>query len=92
MPDQIIDAVMARSIHADAVRTHPLAARVIVRDQVDYPGDLVARLVTDQLTPLRAAGRHSGGLHVQLPPGLVRSERQPSDPPEMVETWVAAPA
>jgi hypothetical protein len=22
MPDQIIDAVMARSIHADAVRTH----------------------------------------------------------------------
>ena len=51
MPDQIIDAVMARSIHADAVRTHPLAAWVIVRDQIDYPRDLVARLVTDQLTP-----------------------------------------
>jgi hypothetical protein len=33
MQDQIIDAVMARSIHADAVRTHPLAAWVIVRDQ-----------------------------------------------------------
>jgi hypothetical protein len=27
--DQIIDAVMARAIHADAVRTHPLAAWVI---------------------------------------------------------------
>jgi hypothetical protein len=26
MPDQIIDAVMACSIHADVVRTHPLAA------------------------------------------------------------------
>jgi hypothetical protein len=26
MPDQIIDPVMACSIHADAVRTHPLAA------------------------------------------------------------------
>jgi hypothetical protein len=26
MPDQIIDAVMARSVHADAVRAHPLAA------------------------------------------------------------------
>ena len=51
MQDQIIDAVMASSIHADAVRTHPLAAWVIVRDQIDYPGDLVARLVTDQLTP-----------------------------------------
>jgi hypothetical protein len=24
MPDQIIDAVMARAIQADAVRTHPL--------------------------------------------------------------------
>ena len=53
MQDQIIDAVMARSIHADAVRTHPLAAWVIVRDQIDYPGDLVARLVTDQLRCLQ---------------------------------------
>jgi hypothetical protein len=35
MPDQIIDAVMARAIHADAVRTHPLAEWVIVRDQID---------------------------------------------------------
>jgi hypothetical protein len=26
MPDQIIDTVTARSVHADAVRTHPLAA------------------------------------------------------------------
>jgi len=51
MQDQIIDAVMAHSIHTDAVRTHPLAAWVIVRDQVDYPGDLVACLVTDVLTP-----------------------------------------
>jgi hypothetical protein len=51
MPDQVIDTVMAPSIHADAVRTHPLAAWVIVRDQIDYPGDLVARLVTDVLTP-----------------------------------------
>ena len=30
MPDQIIDAVMARSIHTDAVRTHPLAAWVVL--------------------------------------------------------------
>jgi hypothetical protein len=37
MPDQIIDAVMARSIHIDAVRAYPLAAWVIARDQIDYP-------------------------------------------------------
>jgi hypothetical protein len=47
MQNQVIDAVMARCIHTDAVRTHPLAAWVIVRDQIDYPGDLMARLVTD---------------------------------------------
>jgi hypothetical protein len=92
MPDQIIDAVMARSIHADAVRMHPLAAWVIVRRQIDYPGHLVARLVTDQLTPYVLLADTLGGLHAQLPPGLVRSERQPSDPPEIVETWVAASA
>ena len=43
MQNQIIDAVMARSIHTNAVRTHPLAAWVIVRDQIDYPRALVAR-------------------------------------------------
>jgi len=92
MPDQIIDAMMARSIHADAARTHPLAAWVIVRDQIDYPGDLVARLVTDVLTPYVLLADTLAGLHTQLPIGLVRLERQPSDPPEIVETWVAAPA
>jgi len=92
MPEQIIDAMMAQSIHADAARTHPLAAWVIVRDQIDYPGDLVARLVTDVLTPYVLLADTLAGLHTQLPIGLVRLERQPSDPPEIVETWVAAPA
>ncbi len=92
MPDQIIDAVMACSIHADAVRTHPLAAWVIVRDQIDYPAALVACLVTAQLTPYVLLAETLGGLHAQLPLGLVHSERQQSDPPEIVETWVAAPA
>jgi len=92
MSDQIIDAMMAQSIHADAVRTHPLAAWVIVRDQIDYPGDLVARLVTDDLTPYVLLADTLAGLYAQLPLGLVRLERQASDPPEIVETWVSAPA
>jgi hypothetical protein len=25
--------------------------------------------------------------HAQLPPRLVRTERQPADPPEVVEIW-----
>jgi hypothetical protein len=64
---------------------------VIVRDQIDYPHRLVARLGTDQLTPYVLLADTLGGLHAQLPPGLVRSERQLSDPPEIVGTWVAAP-
>jgi len=91
MSDQIIDAVMARSIQADAVRTHPLAAWVSVRDTVDYPGDLVARLVTDGLTPYVLRADNLAGLHAQLPPGLARVARQASDPPEVVEVWVSAP-
>ena len=31
--DQIIDAVMARSIQADAVRRHPLLAWVVTQDE-----------------------------------------------------------
>jgi hypothetical protein len=89
MLDQIIDAVMARSIHADAVRAHPLAAWVIARDQIDYPGQLVARLVTDAPTSYVLLSDTLAGLQAQLPPGLVRSERQPAEPPEVVEIWFA---
>jgi hypothetical protein len=54
-----------------------------VRDQIDCPGDLVARLVTDQLTLYVLLAYTLGDLHTQLPLGLVRSERQPSDPREL---------
>ena len=51
MSDQIIDAVMARAVQADAVRLHPLVGWVVMRDQPDYPGEIIARLVTDVPTP-----------------------------------------
>ena len=51
--DQIIDAVIARSIQTDAERTHPMLAWVIIRDEEFYPGQFMARLVTNTLTPLR---------------------------------------
>jgi hypothetical protein len=89
MLDQIIDAVMARSIHADAVRAHPLAAWVIARDQIDYPGRMVARVVTDVPTSYVLISDTLAGLHAQLPPGLVRTGRQPAEPAEVVEIWFA---
>jgi hypothetical protein len=35
MDDQIIDAVMARSLHADACRAHPLVGWIVMHDPPD---------------------------------------------------------
>jgi hypothetical protein len=35
--DQIIDAAMASGLQADAIRTHPLVAWIVTRDEVTYP-------------------------------------------------------
>jgi hypothetical protein len=88
MPYQIIDAVMARAIQADIERTHPLFAWIIMRDVPEYPGSLVARLVADTPTPYILLGHTLAEVQTQLPPGLERTERQPSDPPEVVEIWL----
>ena len=87
MPDQIIDAVMARALQADAVRIHPLVGWIVMRDQTEHPGLLVARLVGDTSTPYVLQGATLGKIRASLPPGLERSERQPSDPAEVVEVW-----
>jgi hypothetical protein len=87
MAYQIIDAVMARAIQDDSARAHPLFAWIIMRNLPEYPGALVARLVTDAPTPYVLLSHTLPELHAQLPPGLERSERQPSDPPEVVEVW-----
>jgi hypothetical protein len=77
---QIVDAVMARSIPADAARSHPLFAWIIMRDLPEYPGSLVARLVTETSTPYILLGHTLAEVQAQLPPGLERSDRQPADP------------
>jgi hypothetical protein len=87
MPYQIIDAVMARSLQADAARDHPLLAWIVMRDLPKYPGSIAARLVTDTPTPYILLGHTLAEVQARLPPGLERSERQPSDAPEVVEIW-----
>jgi hypothetical protein len=51
MADQIIDAEMARSLHVDACRAHPLVGWIVMRDPPDYPGKFAARLVTNLPSP-----------------------------------------
>jgi hypothetical protein len=46
MDDQIIDAVMARSLRAVACRAHPLVGWIVMRDPPDYPDRFMARLMT----------------------------------------------
>jgi hypothetical protein len=87
MPYQIIDAVMARSLQDDAARDHPLFAWVIMQNLPEFPGAFVARLVTDAPTPYILLGHTLAEVQVQLPPGLVHSGRQSSDPPAVVEAW-----
>ena len=87
MADQIIDAAMARSIQVDAGRAHALSSWVVLEDPPDYPGKVIARLLTDKPTSYVLVADSLGALRAQLPHGLVRSVRQLADLPELVEIW-----
>ena len=88
--DQIIDAVMAGALQADAIRKYPLVAWIITRDEVVYPGEFVARLTTDGPTSYVMLADTLTGLQAQLPTGLARADGQPADPPAVVEVWFPA--
>src|SRR4051794_34719610 len=79
--DQIIDATMARALHADACRDHALVAWVVLWDLPAYPERYAAQLVTSGAmpSPYVLLADTLGGIRDQLPPGLVRSERMPVD-------------
>ena len=87
MADQVIDAAMARGLHADACRAHALVGWVVLRDPPAYQDRVVARLVTDAPSPYLLIAGTLAEIHAQLPPRLVRTKRQPADPPEVVEIW-----
>ena len=90
MDDQIIDAAMAQALQTDVARTHPIVGWVVMRDPPDYPVKIIGRLVTDRPTPYVLMAESLAELQAQLPPGLVRVERQPADLPEVVEIWFPA--
>ena len=61
---------------------------VISEDEPDHPGVLVARLIIEAATPYVLTAATLPELRGKLPPGLVRSKRQPADPKDVVEVWV----
>jgi hypothetical protein len=91
MPDQIIDAEMAKAIQIDALRKMPLVAWIVLWDPPDYRGKFMARLVAADASVYVLLADTLAELHAQLPPGLVRSPRFPCDPPEMLEGWFSTP-
>jgi hypothetical protein len=88
--DQIINAAMACALPADACREQATVAWVVMWDAPGYPDRFAAQLATDGPSPYLLLAETLGGIQAQLPPGLVRSERQPVDPPEVVEIWFTA--
>ena len=60
-----------------------------MRDQAGYPDEFVARLINDAPTAYVLVADSLPGLQAQLPTGLMQSDRQPMDPPEVVEMWFA---
>jgi hypothetical protein len=89
--DQIIDADMARSLHAGASRDHVAVAWAVLWDLPAYPEQYAARLVTSGAapSPYLLLADSLAEIQALLPPGLVRSERQPGDPPAVVAIWLA---
>jgi hypothetical protein len=83
--DQLIDADAARSLHADACRDHAAVAWAVFWDLPAYPKRYAARLATSSPWPYLLLADTLDGVRAILPPGLVRSERMPADPPEVVE-------
>ena len=56
-----------------------------------YPDQVIGRLATKRLSPYVLLVDTLAGVQEQLPPRLVRAERQPADPPEVMEIWFAQP-
>jgi hypothetical protein len=89
--DQLIDAAMARALHIDACRGNTIVAWIVLWDLPAYPECYAARLATGSSvhSPYLLLADTIVGIREMLPPGLVGSGRQPSDPPEVVEIWFA---
>ena len=89
--DVQIDPAAARALQRDVERTHALFGWAVLRDPPDYPGKVIARLVTTEgQRPYVLVSDTLAELQNQLPGGLDRMERRRFDLPELVEIWLSA--
>jgi hypothetical protein len=62
---------------------------VVLWDLPAYPERYAARLATSTASPYLLLADTLVGVQAMLPLGLMRSERMPVDPPEVVKIWFA---
>jgi hypothetical protein len=67
----------------------PLVVWLVTNDPPDYPDKFVARLVIDLPSPYLLVADSLAEIHAVLPLNLARTDRQPVDPPEVIEIWFA---
>ena len=92
MTDQVISPGMAQSVQQATARARTECAWIISEGLPDYPGEFVARFATAFPTDYVMTADTLAELQAMLPAGLSRSDRRPSDPPDVVEIWFSAPA
>src|SRR3954469_4950828 len=91
--DQLIDAAMARALHADACRDHALVAWVVLWDLPAYPERYAARLATSGQapSPYLLLTDTLAGIRAMLPPsttaGLARHVRREATRSD-VQVWI----
>jgi hypothetical protein len=88
--DQMIDPATADALQTDVARTRSLYGWAVWRDAPDYPGKVIARLVTDKPTPYVLVADTLAELQAMLPRRLERFDRRTCDLPELVEVWLSA--
>jgi hypothetical protein len=89
MDDRVITPQLATALHQHALQlsTHPVWE--ITAGGPGLTGVLLARLITDRAMPYVLVAPSLEDLRTKLPPGLVRADRQPADPPDVIEVWAS---
>ena len=63
-----------------------------MHDDAEHPGAVVGRFATTTaLSVYVMVAGDAAEMRAMLPPGLIRSERQPDDPEGVVEIWFSPP-
>jgi hypothetical protein len=91
VPDQILLPVKARQITETAIKARVGCAWIIIDDDADYPGAVIARFATHSPSVYVMVAATLDELRAMLPPGLIRSLRQPGDPLGVIEIWFSPP-